>query len=133
MDSISISEKHGAHKVFISRFSDALFVPSRREDKKKKEVALKLQKTTFGIVSRENPAWIAKRLRRVIQAAEDLLPVVKKKLFKEFEGGECAETGRPLSDTVCKAQAQKVLDAISKGMFPFSLESNCTIFATLMD
>ncbi|CEP08527.1 hypothetical protein, partial, partial [Parasitella parasitica] len=113
MDSISISEKHGAHKVFMSRFSDALFVPSH-EDKKKIEVALKLQKTTFEIVSRENPAWIAKRLRRVIPAAEDLLPVVKK-LFKEFEGVECAKTGLPLFDKVCKAQAQKVLDAISKG------------------
>ncbi|CEP18099.1 hypothetical protein [Parasitella parasitica] len=83
MDSISISEKHGAHKVFMSRFSDSLFVPSCEEDKKKKEIALKLKKTTFEIVSREDPAWIAKRLRRVILAAEDLLPVVKK-LFKEF-------------------------------------------------
>ncbi|CEP09894.1 hypothetical protein [Parasitella parasitica] len=77
MDSIFISEKHGAHKVFMSRFGDALFVPSR-EDKKKIEVALKLQKTTLEIVSRENSAWIAKRLRRVIPAAEDLLPVVKR-------------------------------------------------------
>ncbi|KAI8644449.1 hypothetical protein BD408DRAFT_430617 [Parasitella parasitica] len=113
MDSISISEKHGAHKIFMSRFNDALFVPSI-EDKKKVGDALKLQNTTYEIVSKESPVWIAKRVRRIIPRPNDLLPVVEK-LFKEFEGTECAKTGLPLFDKACKAQAVKVLNAISRG------------------
>lgn len=113
MDSLPISEKHGAQKVFMARFSDALFVTSQ-DDKKRVSKALERQKTTWDKVVRESPGWIAKRVRRTIPPSNELLPVVEK-LFQDLGNAVCAKSGQPLFDNACKAQAKKILEAIEKG------------------
>ncbi|KAI8644468.1 hypothetical protein BD408DRAFT_430429 [Parasitella parasitica] len=104
LDSIPIFEKHGAHKIFMSRFSAALFVSSI-EDKKRVEDILKLQSTTY--------------------EGEPCLDCEEK-----FEGTECAKTELPLLTKLVERRLARSSMLLVEAMSPMTF--HYTTFDTLL-
>jgi hypothetical protein len=113
MDLIKITSRHGLKREFSSRLRDALFVMDAMDVERVKRV-LDRQGISFAKKLQTNPAWILRRVRRVVPPPQVLYPVIKN-LFDQYGGETCARTGLPLFDRKALAKAVNVLKAIQDG------------------
>ncbi|KAG0161863.1 hypothetical protein DFQ30_005160, partial [Apophysomyces sp. BC1015] len=113
MDMVKVPKRHGLAKEFARRLRDAIFVVDR-EDRQLVEAYLAAKNTTWNYMLTAKPAWVLRRVKRVVPPPEELLPVVDN-LFKEYGPLICSRTGLPLFDCEAWRQAFHVLEAIRLG------------------
>lgn len=113
MDMVKVSKRHGIAKEFSRRLRDAIFICDE-EDRRRVEAFLVSQGQNWEGKLLTNPAWIFKRVRRLVPPPEMLHPVVRD-LFDAYGPLICPKSGRPLFDDHNSRIAANVLDSIMAG------------------